>query len=369
MSVSGSRTTCLLLALAGAAGAAAGDAVRLKNGIPYEPVQIRRVRNGVIAFQLPGGKTMTRAMSDVAGVSLSELAEFNRGESLMAEGKHEEAIRAFRGARGSARLGWQKTLIDYRLLAAEEAAGKIDQAVERWLQIADKGRGGPGTVALRPTRLAPAKSRENDRAIAILEARLGKITAKAYRRAVQELLVDLYARQGQVEKARALQLALSGQPGTRPADDGNGPEPPKAGSQSDQLRLARLSLKGKRYDEVVRIVRPRLKRFSAAELPAALHLLGLARLEQAKARRDPGQARELLVDAGLNLMRVATFFGDSEEAPSALLAAGEVNERLKNVEGARSAYAAVVERYAESDAAAEAKRRLARLKASEKTGK
>ena len=81
----------------------------------------------------------------------------------------------------------------------------------------------------------------------------------------------------------------------------------------------------------------------------------------AKAETDGDKARPLLLSAGLNLMRVAAQSGPSDEVPNALLAAGEVNELLKNTEGAKAAYSGVVAKFGNSPAAPKAREALKRL--------
>ena len=55
----------------------------------------------------------------------------------------------------------------------------------------------------------------------------------------------------------------------------------------------------------------------------------------------------MLLDAGLDLMRVVAHFFGSPEAPEALLAAGGVNAQLGNVRAARDAYQEVLKRFAD----------------------
>ncbi len=78
--------------------------------------------------------------------------------------------------------------------------------------------------------------------------------------------------------------------------------------------------------------------------------------------KDPKAARALLLQAGLTLMTVVANSPESDEAADALLAAGAVNERLKNIPAARAAYSAVITRYGDSPAAAKAKAVTAKLK-------
>ena len=359
---------CALLAWAAAStGTAGGDSIRLKSGVVYDPVAIKAVGNGLITFQMGTGRQLVKPLAQVASVALAGNAEFNRGESLLAEGKHAEAVAAFRAAEQAARQNWMRVLISYRLLAAAEEAGQIEEAVGRWLKIADATGAGPGSLALRPKKTGPPRSAANNRAIAALEAKARTVKSKLYLRAIRTLLVDLYTAQGQLDKARSLAAQVAGasvSTGTKPAT-GEGPVvSPAGGKHAAQLKLAELSLKSKRHDDAIAQIEPLLKSLSEVELPTGLCLLGTAQLAKARSA-TPAAARPLLLKAGLNLMRVVGFHGRANEAPAALLAAGEVNERLKNVKAAQAAYRMLTSRYGKSPQAGEAHQRLARLSKTE----
>ncbi len=358
------HTTCGLLALAAAAAAARGDAVVLKTGVPFDPVEITQVANGQITFRFGTGRLLTKSLAEVRTITLADNPDFNRGELHLKNGEHDQAISAYREAEGRARRPWQGTLVSYRLLAAAEAAGQIDQAVARWLKIVDDSGAGPGSLELRPRKLAPRGSPGNDRAVGLLEQKLATVADKDYRRAVQMLLVDLYSAQGHAEKARKLMTALAGSgPATTGPTAGNNDRPPPNGQAAAQLKLASLSVQAGRLRDAVGQLQPYLKQFSAADLPKALYLLGEAQLGLARSEKDASAARKLLVEAGLNFMRVAALHPDAPETPAALLGAGEVNERLGNEQAARLAYSLIGARHGKSPVAAEAKKRLERLRA------
>ena len=156
-------TVCGVLAWAAAASVAPADAVALKNGLVYDPAAITRVSAGFVTFKM-GQATLTKPLADVAAITLSDNAPFNRGEALLKAGKFAQAVTEYQAAEKSASKPWQKTLVVYRLLAAAEAAGQIDEAVSRWLKLVDADSAGAGSLKLRPKKLAPAKSRANDRA-------------------------------------------------------------------------------------------------------------------------------------------------------------------------------------------------------------
>lgn len=353
-------------ALAAGWGVAPADVVVLKSGLRYEPAEVLAVTGGVIAYRLGSGRTIQKPLAEVASVTIDGDGDFNRAEGLLKQGKFVEAVAVYSRAERAAR-GWKKTLVRYRLLAAAEAAGDINRAVKQWVEIVDADDASKAALALRPRKLGPRRGAGNDRAINLLEAKGRIVRTPAYLRAIRELLVDLYERQGRLGEARALAAKLAG--GTGQTQPATGQQPPIAPTQANgaDLRLARLSLRSGRHREVIERLRPRLRGFSAAELPTGLYLLGSAQLGLAKAEADSAQARALLLAGGLNLMRVAVLFPGSEEAPGALLLAGEVNERLKNPEGARAAYSELISRHGKSPEAGKAKEALKRLAAGAET--
>ena len=364
---------CGLVWSATGAATARGDGIRLKNGITYEPVQIVKVADGFVTFQFPvrAGRQIIKSLSEVAAVTIGTNADYNRAESLMGQGMHSQALDAFGAAENAARDEWEKTLISYRLLAAADAAAQIDQAVTRWLAIVDKADATDQSLQLCPKNPAPGRSPQNDRAIALLEAKAKQVTSEKFLRQIQRLLVDLYELQGRADQARALAAKLvATAPATGPAATGPTGErttdpsslPPRTpASNADTLRAAAVLLDEGRYGEAAAMLRHRLEGLSAVELPAGLLLLGKAQLEMAKSDPDPDKARRLLLESGLNLMRVAACFPKGQEAPEALLAAGEVNERLDNTDAARAAYALLLKRYAGSAVATQARHKLDRL--------
>jgi tetratricopeptide (TPR) repeat protein len=325
----------------------------------------------VVVFLVPTGARVSRPLKDVAVVTLAGSEEFNRGEELLQQGKAAEAAEAYAAVEKAA-SGWRRNLLRCRLVTAFEAAGQTDQAVKYWLDIADAAGGSRGALDLRPTRLAPAGSAANDRAIAVLAAKLPAVKEPAYQSAVRGLLADLYQRQGKLAEAQAV---LGGQPGAAPATAPKvGQQPaavqataaPTNAAAAVQLKLAELSLQRGQYGDAVARLAGQLNAFSMTELASALSVLAKAQVGLAKAEGDPAKARLLLLEAGLNFMRVATFFPAGDEAPGALVGAGDVNERLGNLDAARGAYAEVIKKSGQSPAGKAAYAALQRLEEKDK---
>jgi len=360
-------TACGVLAVAAACATASADAVRLKSGLEYSPVTIVSVANGFLTYRL-NGRNVTKPLGDVASVTVNDNAEFNRGEALLSEKKYAQAVAAFTAADKAAAKPWQKRLAGYRILAAADAAGDIEESTKRWIQIVKADGASPASLKLHPTKAAAAKSKANDNAIRLLEAQVPLTKDKAFIREMKTLLAELYTQQGQMAKARKITAELSGS-GVKPpngGDNGNGGKtvvvpPPSSGRGGAALRLAGVAMKSGNYAQVIRQIEPALKSFSEVELPPALYLLGAAQLELGRAEKAPVKRKGLLSQAGLNLMRVVVFAGDADEAAPALLAAGEVNQLLGDTSGAGAAYMLLRSKYPKSPLVGEAGKRLAKL--------
>lgn len=342
------------------AGVSSADSIKLTSGVKYPPVTIVGAADGMVHFRIGRGRVLAKPLKEVAEIAIAGNTNLNRAEQLFQKGKYAEAAASY-GAAATAAAGWRKTLIRYRLLAAHEKAEQIDKAVKLWLEMVDAAKVSVGSVALRPRKLAPAGSPANDKAMATLTAKAKKVTDANYLRAIRSSLVDLYERQGRLAEAQAMAALLEGKTTTRPGGE-PGPRVSPTGSTAVRLRRAGLALKAGEYRKVINFVQPALKKCPATELPTALYLLGGAQLGLARAETKKDEATQLLLDAGLNLVRVVANFPASSEAPDALLLAGEVSERLKNFWAAKAAYSAVISRYSASPAAKKAKAARERIK-------
>lgn len=356
------RALCALAAAACllVAAEALCDAVKLTSGLVYDPVTVTDVDNGQITFRTLGSQP-SKPLGELAGVTLTGQNRFNAAEELFAKGKYDEAAAAYLAAATAAGKPWQKRLIQYRRMAALAAGGEIDEALKLWLAMVDAAGVTKGTLDLRPRKLPPAGSKANDRAVALLEGKAKQVSSATYRGAILLALAELHERQGRIDQSGALRAGLSTS-GGRPTARKLPTVVPRTSSANTLLRSANSWLKQGECEKVADAIKKNLNVFRTADLPSALYLLGRAQSELAKREKDPKAARELLLRAGLNLMRTVVFFPASDEAPHALLSAGEVNERLGNLTAARSAFSAVVSGFSGSPAAEQATAALKRTR-------
>lgn len=337
-----------ILVLSGAAGGA--DQITVKR-IPYADVLITDVKDGMISFRTSAGEA-TRSLRDVDLIQLGRDDPFNRAEKLRADGNAARAVPAYDAAAKTARAGsWQERLIRCRRLTAASQAGLIDRAVEDWLACMDESPAAKEVLALRPA--AAAKGPANVKAIASLESKLKSVTDKSYQAAIKGLLLVLYEKEGLTEKASALAAEISGAGST-----------PAAGSLRDQLQGLELRLSQGQAAEVLADIQKNLDAYGEADLPKALLLAGKAQTRLAEAAKDAEGRKKALAAAGLDFMRVYTYFARSAEAPEALYLAGQANASLPqpNAAAAAAAYEKVIKEYASSPFAASAKAALEKIK-------
>jgi len=242
------------------------------------------------------------------------------------------AIRAYEAAAGLKVSAHVKTIIDYRLLSALDRAGWIDQAASKWLRLVDREEAASGAVACRPKTLADKGDPRNAKAINILGTRLRGMKDKKYRNATLDLLVRLLSVEGRSDEiARWL--------------------PKEAASDDPKLKLLRgvAFLNKKEYAPAAKAVNDVLHQLGRDSLSEALSVRAKALLGQAAAVTDKKTKQELMLEAGLDFMRVATFFRGTPQAGESLFLAGQIMASLPerpNKAAAIKAYEAVERDYA-----------------------
>jgi len=333
------------------------DEVRMGN-LTFSDAKVLGAARGMLMFRTSAGNEVEKPISQVSGVSMEACPELDRPERLAAEGRYVEAVRLYRTLLRTS-TGPTAEVARYRLLAALRHAGPVDEATALWLELAAE----PGAIArlraLRPEDFAAPGSQENAKAIALLEsARAEDEISEDYRAAVEELLLALYGHEGKKEQAAALAREMAGLGSTRDGAEGR-PVPDQ--SEARFRALATLIDHGQ-SEEVLAEVQMGLDQgaYRTGQLPWALFLLGKARQKMAD-ELSGDKKRELLISAGLDLMRVVTFFPASTVAADALVAAGQVNAALGNGDAARKAWQLVVTGYPTTKAAETAKKRMQTL--------
>ena len=365
----GKTATALAVVLL-AVTATRGDTVTTAIGVSYTGVKITGVKDcRLILTGRPGmAKPKPQPLARVKFVKIAgrKYATFNKAETLASKGKWADALKEYDAAAKKPGRPWTKKLVDIRRLRALDNAGRIDEAVDLWLAIVDENRASANALALCPSHPAKKKSPRNDKAIQRLEAALASLkTRKGYAKAITELLMQLHRQQGQSDKAADLATALAAGP-KAPAATPAKPEkpgdkmPPAAGASllperksstpsapsapATPFSAMEVLLESGKAGKALAIIEANLAGYPRHHLPAALLLRGRAQARMAE-NASGEKKTKLLLQAGLNLMRVASEFPAAPEASEALLSAGRIHAMLPtpNLAAARAAYEAVID--------------------------
>jgi len=334
---------------------ASGDEIKIGK-LTYRDVKIVSSSNGQVMFKGLGDNNVSKPVRDIAFLMVDGEQAMNRAENLLLAGKSVEAARAYKQAESMV-SDLLCELVKYRRLTALDRAGMIDEATDQWLMLMNKSPD-TGTASLRPVRLLPAGAEQNVRAINLLVAAREDAKAGTVKRcAIDDMLFELYRREGKsahlAELANAMLAVKSSAESSR-----------KLSLSSPSALQTRFRAMGVMIDQRPRQVLKELQTglisgpYADWQIPWALFLSGQARQHLA-GDMDGDDKRAMLVVAGLDFMRVFTFYSASPQAPEALLAAGEINVSLGNRWAARNAWQAVVKKYPDSQAARAAEEMIA----------
>lgn len=306
----------VLLIVAAAAGA---DELVCK-GMTYAAANVKDVIDSNVQFEF-AGHLVSKNVLEIDRITIVGKDSFNLAEDFLAKGDFASAVQNYDLAADRAGDDWLARLIEYRRLRVLDLASQVDRAAAEWLVIMDRFEGSRLGSVFRPTHLAVKGSPANDRAIAALEARLPKVKDN-YAQSIKQFLLELYTAQGLKDKASALADELSGSAGD-------------VSPFSSQLKVLASQVEIEPA-KALATLDANLRAYSSAELPKALLLRGRAQLQLA-AQASPKARRPLLLQAGLNFMRVAAFYPAAAEAAEALYRAALVHRQLDNPAAARAA--------------------------------
>lgn len=131
------------------------------------------------------------------------------------------------------------------------------------------------------------------------------------------------------------------------------------GSMAGQIKGAEAKIAAN-PEGAMKDIQDNLGKYSSADLPKALYVLG--RAEVGMAAKSQGAAKvKVLQDGALDLMRVATYFPYAPEAAPALLEAAKAMALTGDKTAALNLLDAVSTRYKDSDAAKKADAEKAKL--------
>ncbi|HNX27431.1 MAG TPA: hypothetical protein PKK48_08505 [Phycisphaerae bacterium] len=361
----------LLLLLSAVATA---DMINLNDGKAFEgKIKDFSAQSFEITVRLRAN-TLEQPVAEIASMTINGDDAFNKAEKALAAGDLGTAVKSYGAALKAANSDWMKQLIEIRRYQAVARSKRIDIAVKAWIKLVETFESCSAILALSPAN--PGNESVNKSAVDVINSQIKRLAAdrKTNRKFIQALLkTKMKIQQAMGDNDGAARTAvilsnidsadLTGEHPVTPADssaadsdenssktsDARRPSsstpaaPLAAGKTADLLVLGQLYNAGK-YDVVIDSIKENLNKYDDEKLPAALTLLGRAQMEKAKRMNND---KGLLIDSGLNLMRVYAEYNDSESGPEALFYGAKVNELLGQTAGARAALTELAEHYAE----------------------
>jgi len=317
--------------------------------VPYPQVTVSGFQGGRLTFRV-SGNDVSKSVSEISQVELQGRADLNRAERLR-EIKPQTAAGMYRSALAKAAYAWERTFIKYRLLNVYGQTGQTARWAETWAELLASPREQVGARDLRPAKLGSKAQVAS--AVRSLEAALDRATDARTRLAVSNLLKRLRGESGGSAPADGDDRPGSRSDGGRPVEGGAGVQ--ITGVSKGQLRSVETLIRSGRHAEAARKADALLKQAKASELPRAMFLAGVARMN------NPNKSTRDVLQAGLLFMKVWEFYPKSAEAPQALFETARVCEVLSNPLGAQRAYEAVAGNYPDSPFAEQARKRLSEM--------
>ncbi|MCY2928121.1 MAG: hypothetical protein NTV86_01245 [Planctomycetota bacterium] len=333
------------------AGAAAADKIVLSRNMVISVDRITGFKDGDLTYTNASAQERTRSLKDVVQIAIDGQDSFNKAEELRAGDKVADATGLYDGVISNGDTpAWLAQLARYRKVEALGKDKSIASAVSTWLDIVATDTS-PAVITLMPHELADKGDERNAQAISALESRMGEIKSNVVRTKARELLMQLYRREGQDDKADKIAATLAGAVPPRAGTEGDpskvtassveSGEAARTASSAGAGGLIRAGQKPAVLAEQAARLTDSLPQCIAAEVGPTLVLIGKARLYQAlpmSEKTDADARKGLLVQAGVSFMRAKVAATKAPVAAEALLYAGRVNELLGNTQAAEKAY-------------------------------
>jgi len=328
---------------------ALGDDITVVKTPPYNSSKVTGVDGLKLVFTTSTGSRISKELAEVELILITDQDQFNRAEKAYRDdGDYAEAVKSYTTALNQAGANETlKKLVVLRRLRALSRVGPVDQATRDWISVLSAN--GTAAASLAPQRMGAKGSAANANAIKALEAAAEKEKSKAAElAAIHQVLLKLYEIEGQKEKIDKLNSAGVTQKDVTSLNTAD---------IATALRDAENQLRSNKPKEAYETIRRRINAFPASDLDRALMIS--ARAQQAMAEAAEGEeSKKLLAAAGLDYMRVAYFFGGSDDAGRALLLAGHCCRDLGNKAAARTTYKLVLEYYEGTEEARQAQTAL-----------
>ena len=310
---------CVLTGVLIAGSAATADRILLRvDASAYDGVEVIGLVGQSVAFRSrTHGNVVRKPMDQVARIELDDQPNFNRAESLFAEGQYAACIGPYEAARRDPRL---QALIDMRLLVAYDQAGRFDKAVTTYIDVLSRSDG--HVMPPQPQRMPRRRSRYLDAALAHIDRAVPGMPSEAMRRELKRLKLGiLVAMEHPGAAALAEELGVTV---TAPARPDVQPRDGRVG------KIQRLVDQGQ-HKAAWPLIDPAIRSASTSDLPVLL--LAKATCQLAMAATDDER-----IQAALAAMRVVVHFPASQHVPVALDVTAQAHEALGETQTARSLY-------------------------------
>ncbi len=314
------------LALGLCSAIASADAVRL-SGFWIENATIQSVTDGQLIYVTSTGGRVTRPLTDVEGLRLTNYPEVEQAQAALGAGEPQRAVTLLREAMGKSRQEWATRYMQRLLVTALGAAGggNIVEAARTYADLVGTDPD-PFFVPEAPVdAVAGAGDAVKARVRDALTPALARTPAR-YRESVEALIAAASA---------AEPAAATDRPGATTPPAGATPAAAPAGDRPEAAAVvlpkwadggdpAVQMLRRGEFREAIETVDRQMTNPDAA-LARPLFYKGVAQLALAEQTGD----ETLYKEAGLNFMRIVTFYDPrTTTVPPAMVEAAYVHRKI-----------------------------------------
>lgn len=311
------RTAALFVLLAMTITAHAQDAVKL-SGFWIEPVTVQSIRDGQVRYLTQSGQAISRSIDQLEGLRLERYPALGRAQEALDRGDDSAATALLRQVSEQARESWLRSYADMQRVGAHARLDQAESAVGLYVDMAVAGAERPFIAEPPVEAVGRADVAVRLRIVALVKAALG--AADPDRAALLQQLLDAAGNPSpelaQTDTATDVTQASGVLPLSASAPPGSIVNLYQAGNYSLALRAA---------DEALS---------QPGRTAAELYLKGMAQLALAEQTSDADGYKS----AGLNFMRVVTFFPRSAVAGPAWLETGYVHQKIGRLDVAGRLY-------------------------------
>ena len=321
--------TCVVV-LTAAAGVHA-DAIKFEGQPWVQNVRIQSIGGGEIVYLAPAGTEVRGTLDTLEAIRMTIYPQMEQAQAALEAGDAGRAVELLQELRRQGRDPWVQHYARRELVGALERQGQAEQAMQAYLELLEEGVD-PYFLTRPPLEaVQTADEAQRQRVRELLTPRLEAVEGETH-----DLLEQMLEASGTgaIEAAEpdamATQTAPADADAAAPALDESAVVLPAAAPLDHPI--ANLLRQG-RFQEAIQAADQALS--TSGDLASSLYFKGRAQLELAEQSGD----QNLYKDAGLNFVRVMTYFGDrSLYGTPALLEAAYVHERIGEAEVARELF-------------------------------